>query len=134
MIRILLDIMFFVTFSSSIIVFVGFWGVIFPGGILYYKEPLNLKHVLTELIMHGLNIIVPCIEFYYESKRMYFDRAFMYLLMILFSSYCLAMSALYNLEIIDWGAYLLLPWNYWGKIGIPLICFLSYHLIKKKFH
>jgi len=131
MVKKLLDVMFFVSFSSSIIVFIGFWGFIYPGGLFYYKQPFNFLHTVQELVLHGLNVIVPCIEFYYESKYMYCGPSFAYLLMMLFSSYCLTMAFIYNLQIVDWAAYLLLPWTCLGKVAIPLICYLSYYIIKK---
>jgi hypothetical protein len=124
------DILFFTSFSSNIIVFIGFWGVIFPAGIFYFGEKFSLIRALQELILHGSNYIVPLIEFYYESKYMYFSKSFLYLLLFLFSSYCLAMSAIYNFNIIDWGVYMFLPWTLIGKIGILTICYLSYFSIK----
>jgi hypothetical protein len=124
------DILFFTVFSSCIIVFVGFWGVIFPVGIFYFKEKFSFIHALQELILHGSNYIVPLIEFYYESKNMYFNKSFIYLLLFLFSSYCLAMSVIYKLKIIDWNVYMFLPWTLIGKIGILVICYLSYFFLK----
>lgn len=127
----LLDAMFFVSFYSSIITFIAFWFVIFPCGIFYHGNKFSWIHVFKELLMHGLNVIVPCIEFYYESKTMHFNKAPAFLLMILFSGYCLMMSYFYNSGIIDWPNYNLLPWSIIGKMGIFTICFLCYYIIKE---
>jgi len=129
-INIFMDNLFYAVFSSSILVLIGFWTVVYPYDLFHNKAKFDFSHILKELVLHGLNIVFPLMEFYQQKRTMYFNQGFIYMLLFLFSAYCLYVSTMFNTGVINFWPYCGMPWTFIGKIGSIAICFLLFLITK----